>query len=169
MTPTEQLLDDFVTTFRRRFAPLFGRKIGRQRSEQYLGGLLGGRADRRNVTSLAATVDGATARRLRDAIVADDLGQVRAMLKARPELARSSLELQMLHYAVFNRSPEMVRLLMRHGAPARHGVYPHRDATTSKQPSAQESDRAAARDQHQPVLNAHEKLDPLASYGLLSS
>ncbi|HVH28620.1 MAG TPA: hypothetical protein VM818_17770 [Vicinamibacterales bacterium] len=79
---------------------------------------------------LKAFVDGATVRRLRDAIVADDLAQVRAMLKVRPELARGSIELQMLHYAVFNRSPEMVRLLMRHGAPARHGVYPYRDATT---------------------------------------
>lgn len=55
---------DFVSTFRQRFAPLFGRKIGRQRSEQYLGGLLRGRAERRNVTSLAGTVDGATARAL---------------------------------------------------------------------------------------------------------
>jgi hypothetical protein len=79
---------------------------------------------------LKAFVDGATVRRLRDAIVADDLAQVRAMLKVRPELARASIELQMLHYAVFNRSLEMVRLLMRHGASARHGVYPHRDATT---------------------------------------
>ena len=79
---------------------------------------------------LKAFVDGATMVRLRDAIVADDVPQVRAILQVRPELARSSLELQMLHYAVFNRSSEMVRLLMRHGAPARHGVYPHRDATT---------------------------------------
>jgi len=79
---------------------------------------------------LKAFVDGATMVRLRDAIVADDVPQVRAILQVRPELARSSLELQMLHYAVFNRSPEMVRLLMRHGAPARHGVYPHREATT---------------------------------------
>jgi SRSO17 transposase len=55
---------DFVSTFRHRFAPLFGRKIARQRAEQYLGGLLGGRAERRNVTSLAGTVDGATARAL---------------------------------------------------------------------------------------------------------
>jgi ankyrin repeat protein len=79
---------------------------------------------------LKAFVDGAAVHQLRDAIVADDLPRVRAMLKVRPELAHASIELQMLHYAVFNRSPEMVRLLMRHGAPARHGVYPHRDATT---------------------------------------
>jgi chemotaxis signal transduction protein/SRSO17 transposase len=55
---------DFVSMFQQRFAPLFGRKIGRQRAEQYLGGLLSGRAERRNVTSLAGTVDGASARAL---------------------------------------------------------------------------------------------------------
>ncbi len=64
MTPDEYLPADFVSTFRQRFAPLFGRKIGRQRAEQYLGGLLSGRAERRNVTSLAGTVDGASARAL---------------------------------------------------------------------------------------------------------
>ena len=60
----EHVPADFVSIFRRRFAPLFGRKIARQRSEQYIGGLLGGRAERRNVTALAGTVDGATARAL---------------------------------------------------------------------------------------------------------
>jgi ankyrin repeat protein len=81
---------------------------------------------------LKAFVDGVTVRRLRDAVVADDRAQVRAMLKVRPELGHASLDnLQILHYAVFNRSAEMVRLLMRHGAPARHGVYPHRDATSA--------------------------------------
>ena len=64
MTHAAHVPADFVSTFRRRFAPLFGRKIGRQRSEQYIGGLLCGRAERRNVTSLAGTVDGATARAL---------------------------------------------------------------------------------------------------------
>ena len=64
MTHAAHVPADFVSTFRHRFAPLFGRKIGRQRSEQYLGGLLGGRARRRDVTSLAGTVDGATARAL---------------------------------------------------------------------------------------------------------
>ena len=37
---------------------------------------------------------------------------------------------QPLHYAVFNRSAEMVRLLMQHGAEARRGIYPHEDATS---------------------------------------
>jgi chemotaxis signal transduction protein/SRSO17 transposase len=61
---TAQAPADFTSTFRQRFAPLFGRKIARQRAEQYLGGLLCGRAERRNVTALAATADGATARAL---------------------------------------------------------------------------------------------------------
>jgi SRSO17 transposase len=61
---TAQAPADFTSVFRQRFAPLFGRKIGRQRAEQYLGGLLYGRAERRNVTALAGTVDGATARAL---------------------------------------------------------------------------------------------------------
>ncbi|MGE3269512.1 MAG: transposase, partial [Chloroflexota bacterium] len=64
MAQAEHVPADFVSIFRQRFAPLFGRKIARQRAEQYLGGLLGGRAERRNVTSLADTVDGATARAL---------------------------------------------------------------------------------------------------------
>jgi chemotaxis signal transduction protein/SRSO17 transposase len=61
---TAQVPADFTSAFRQRFAPLFGRKIARQRAEQYLGGLLCGRAERRNVTALAGTVDGATARAL---------------------------------------------------------------------------------------------------------
>jgi ankyrin repeat protein len=40
-------------------------------------------------------------------------------------------EHQVLHYAVYNRSPDMVRLLMQHGANARKGVWPHREATTA--------------------------------------
>lgn len=64
MAQAEHVPSDFVSTFRQRFAPLFGRKIARQRAEQYLGGLLCGKAERRNVTSLAGTVDGASARAL---------------------------------------------------------------------------------------------------------
>ena len=81
---------------------------------------------------LKAYVDGATVRRLADAVRAGDLGAVRALLKTRPELARMSLDnLQVVHFAVLNRSPEMTRLLMQHGANARQGVYPHREATTA--------------------------------------
>src|SRR5262245_11692192 len=52
------------------------------------------------------------------------------MVQVRPELASTWTDnYQALHYAVFNRSPEMVRLLMQHGADARQGVYPHNEAT----------------------------------------
>jgi ankyrin repeat protein len=81
---------------------------------------------------LKAFVDGATVRRLVDAVRAGNMNDVRAMLKARPELARMSIDnLQVVHHAVLARAPEMVRILMAHGANARDGVYPHRDATTA--------------------------------------
>ena len=84
---------------------------------------------------LKAYVDGVTVRRLADAIRADDLAQVRAMLQARPELADLTMsygdEHRPIHYAVMQRSPEIVRLLMRHGANARQGIHPHRDATAA--------------------------------------
>jgi ankyrin repeat protein len=81
---------------------------------------------------LRAFVDGVTIRRLRDAVVADDLAAVRAMLQVRPELGSASLDnLQILHHAVLNRSEAMVRLLMEHGASACEGIYPHRDATSA--------------------------------------
>jgi ankyrin repeat protein len=79
---------------------------------------------------LKAYVDGVTLKRLVDAVRADDTAQVRALLKIRPELAHMSMDnLQVLHHAVLSRSSEMVRILMQHGAHARDGVYPHRDAT----------------------------------------
>ena len=54
------------------------------------------------------------------------------MLNARPELARMShANLQVLHHAVLENAPDIVRMLMAHGANARDGVYPHRDATTA--------------------------------------
>jgi len=84
---------------------------------------------------LRAYVDGVTVRRLADAIKAGDLARVRAMLRARPELADLTMsygdEHRPIHFAVMNRSVEMVRLLMRHGANARHGIDPHRDATAA--------------------------------------
>lgn len=81
---------------------------------------------------LKAYVDGATVKRLADAVRAADLAQVRAMLKARPELAHMGIDNhQVLHYAVLDRAPEMVRVLMEHGANAREGVYPHGDATSA--------------------------------------
>src|ERR1700722_1670732 len=84
---------------------------------------------------LKAYVDGVTVKWLADAVRSDDLARVRAMLQARPELADLTMsygdEHRPIHYAVMKRSPEMVRLLMRHGANARHGIHPHRDATTA--------------------------------------
>ena len=82
---------------------------------------------------LKAYVDGVTVKRLADAVRAGAVTQVRAMIKARPELVHMDMasdnEHRALHYAVLNRSPEMVRVLMEHGADARKGIYPHRDAT----------------------------------------
>jgi ankyrin repeat protein len=84
---------------------------------------------------LKAYVDGVTAARLADAVRAGDVAQVRAMLAARPELVHMDMagnnEHRALHYAVLARSPEIVRILMEHGADARKGIYPHRDATAA--------------------------------------
>jgi len=84
---------------------------------------------------LKAYVDGVTVKRLADAVRAGDIVQVRAMLKARPELANIDMaendEHRALHYAVLERAPEMVRVLMEHGADARKGIYPERDATAA--------------------------------------
>jgi hypothetical protein len=75
---------------------------------------------------LKAYVEGVTVKRFEDAVQAGDIAKARAMLKARPELVAS----YGMHYAVLDRSPEMVRALMVNGASARAGVYPHRDATS---------------------------------------
>ena len=84
---------------------------------------------------LKAYVDGVTVRRLADAVRAGALAQARGMLRTRPELANMAMsygdERRPIHFAVMNRSPAMVRLLMQHGAGARAGVCPHRDATTA--------------------------------------
>jgi len=72
---------------------------------------------------LKAYVDGATVKRLAEFVRAGDLAQVRAMFEARPELVDMQMsygdEHRPIHYAVMNRSPEMARLLMQHGADAR--------------------------------------------------
>ena len=76
---------------------------------------------------LKAFVDGATDQRLRAAVREGDMAAVRDMLHARPELAARS---NALHVAVTNRLPDLVRVLMAHGANARVGIYPHREATS---------------------------------------
>jgi ankyrin repeat protein len=82
---------------------------------------------------LKAYADGVTVKRLADAVRAGDLAQVRAMVTARPELVNMDMaendEHRAVHYAVLERAPEMVRVLMEHGADARKGIYPHREAT----------------------------------------
>jgi ankyrin repeat protein len=84
---------------------------------------------------LKAYVDGVTIRRLADAVRANDLAKAKSMLKARPELANVTMsygdERRAIHFAVMQRSPELVRLLMRNGADARAGIHPHRAATTA--------------------------------------
>jgi ankyrin repeat protein len=80
---------------------------------------------------LKAWVDGARVRRLVEAVRAGRIAEVRELLRMRPELARMSADnCTALHFAVLADAPELVRLLMQHGADAHAGIYPHRDATT---------------------------------------
>jgi ankyrin repeat protein len=83
---------------------------------------------------LKAFVDGATAKRLVSAVRSGDIAQVATMLRSRPELVNTDMggdEHRAIHYAVLTHSPEMTRLLMQHGADARKGIYPHREATAA--------------------------------------
>jgi ankyrin repeat protein len=86
-------------------------------------------------SKLKAFVDGVTVARFAEAAKSGDLGRVRAMLAARPELIGMDMgandEHRALHYAVIRRDAPMVRLLMRAGADARKGIWPHRDATSA--------------------------------------
>lgn len=75
---------------------------------------------------LKAFVDGVTVKRFEEAARNGGIAQLRVMLKQRPELVNSAA----LRHAVLRRDDTMVRMLMEHGANARTGVYPHRDATT---------------------------------------
>ena len=80
-------------------------------------------------------MDNVTVQRLADAVRARDIQSVRLLLDARPELVHMDMaatdEHRALHYAVLDRAPEIVRLLMARGANARKGIYPHRDATSA--------------------------------------
>src|SRR5262249_19347505 len=84
---------------------------------------------------LKAYVDGGTIDRLVHGLQAGDTEQVQSMLRTRPELVnrspRSANGLTPLHYAVMDRRPEMVRVLMRAGADHRTttaGIYALREA-----------------------------------------
>ncbi|QOY90699.1 ankyrin repeat domain-containing protein [Paludibaculum fermentans] len=84
---------------------------------------------------LKSHVDGITVHRLAGFVRAGDIPRAQALLKLRPELANMAMsygdEHRPIHFAVMNRLPEMTRLLMQHGADARAGIDPHRDATTA--------------------------------------
>jgi ankyrin repeat protein len=75
---------------------------------------------------LKAFVDGVTVKRFEEAARNGDIAELRGMLKQRSELVNSAA----LRLAVLHRDDAVVRVLMEHGANARIGVYPHRDATT---------------------------------------
>jgi ankyrin repeat protein len=83
---------------------------------------------------LKAYVDGVTVKRLITATRANDLEQVKAILRVRPELVNTveawNYEYAALHYAVLDRMSEMVRVLMRFGADPHAGIYPQTDATS---------------------------------------
>lgn len=75
-------LDRIYTTFldfHARFAPLFGRREARERSEQYLRGLLVQRSERRSAENLAEAIPGASARTLQ-MFVSDSPWSARAVL-----------------------------------------------------------------------------------------
>ena len=70
---------------------------------------------------------------LAQSVRAGDLQKVREILKVRPDLVNMDTrdnEHRVLHYAVCNRSPEMVRLLVQNGADAHIGIWPIREVTT---------------------------------------
>jgi ankyrin repeat protein len=102
-----------------------------------------------NWPKLKAFVDGVNIARFTQAVKAGNLQQVQSMLASRPELiaidTAESDEHRALHFAVLRRDAAMVRLLMRAGADARKGIWPHRDATSAL---------AIARDREYPELLA---------------
>ncbi|MGH9374177.1 MAG: hypothetical protein ACRD15_21900 [Vicinamibacterales bacterium] len=83
---------------------------------------------------LKAYVDGVTVKRLVTATCANDLEEVRAILRIRPELVNTveawNYEYTALHYAVLDRLPGMVRTLMQLGADPHAGINPHTGATS---------------------------------------
>lgn len=82
-------------------------------------------------------VKGAAIDRLIESVRAGDVDKVRAILRVRPELvnreAPSSHGYTALHYAVLERMPDMVRILLRSGADphvSSAGIYALRYAAT---------------------------------------
>ena len=73
--------------------------------------------------------DGVSVKRLVEAVRTGNVQLVRDMLEARPGLINTDLaennEHRAIHYAVLDRSVELVRLLMACGADAQQGIHPH--------------------------------------------
>ena len=84
---------------------------------------------------LKAYVDGVNVHLLTNAVRAGNVDEVRSILRVRPELVNVVIawnnEHTALHYAVLQRMPEMVRVLMQNGANARAGISPRNEATTA--------------------------------------
>ncbi len=88
-----------------------------------------------NWAKLRAAVDGMNVARLDDAVKRGDRAEVEAILKTRPELvnidAAGNNEHKPIHFAVLHNKPEILRLLLDHGADPHKGIYPNRGATTA--------------------------------------
>ena len=84
---------------------------------------------------LKAAVDGVNVARLDDAVSRGDCDEIRTILKIRPELINVDVagdnEHKPIHFAVLNRQPAALRLLLQEGAAPHRGIYPNRDATTA--------------------------------------
>lgn len=78
---------------------------------------------------MKAYIAGVSVARLERAAAEGDIEGVREILRVRPETARDG---GALLQAVRNRDEAMVELLLAHGANARSGVYPHREATSPR-------------------------------------
>ena len=83
---------------------------------------------------LRAKVDQVNLGKLLAAIERGDVKLATELVRKRPELVQMDTagnnEHRALHYAVIRRHAALVRVLMKAGADAHKGIYPHRDATT---------------------------------------
>jgi ankyrin repeat protein len=87
-------------------------------------------------TNLKEHVGGVNIASFCAAVEAGDVAAVRKLVGARPALVNTQRggefgESIALHFAVLRRDAKMTRILMKLGADARAGIWPHRDATTA--------------------------------------